>query len=127
MLHTATNTFAANHILISTVAAVRIFFFAKGHSRPVIRMNLSLPNYQEGYRHSYYGSNSKNYVNCSMSFITVIQVRNTISFADVGHTASARIAFCNMAGCGEYIKSEFPLIDDDLYLYVEGMCCYCEL
>ena len=32
-----------------------------------------------------------------------------------------------MAGCGEYIKSEFPLIDDDLYLYVEGVYSYCEL
>ena len=30
------------------------------------------------------------------------------------------IAFSNMAACGEYIKSEFPLIDDDLYEYVEG-------
>ncbi|XP_069683697.1 ATP-binding cassette sub-family F member 3 [Periplaneta americana] len=26
-----------------------------------------------------------------------------------------------MAACGEYIKSEFPLIDDDLYQYVEGI------
>ncbi|KAJ9575730.1 hypothetical protein L9F63_007376 [Diploptera punctata] len=26
-----------------------------------------------------------------------------------------------MAACGEYIKSEFPLIDDDLYEYVEGI------
>ncbi|PSN29328.1 ATP-binding cassette sub-family F member 3 [Blattella germanica] len=31
------------------------------------------------------------------------------------------IALCNMAACGEYIKSEFPLIDDDLYDYVEGI------
>lgn len=25
-----------------------------------------------------------------------------------------------MAVCGEYIKSQFPTIDDDLYQYVEG-------
>jgi len=61
------------------------------------------------------------------SFIAIIHVPSTISSIDVGHTAAAEIAFCNMAGCGEYIKSEFPLIDDDLYLYVEGTNCYCEL
>jgi len=38
----------------------------------------------------------------------------------VGHTAPVLIAFCNMAACREYVKSEFPLIDDDLYQYVEG-------
>jgi hypothetical protein len=58
--------------------------------------------------------------------MTIIKVLSTISSIDVGHTAAAQIAFCNMAGCGEYIKSEFPLIDDDLYLYVEGTNCYCE-
>jgi hypothetical protein len=50
-----------------------------------------------------------------------------ISGIDVGHPAAAKIASCNMEGCGEYIKSEFPLIDDDLYLYVKGTNCYCEL
>jgi len=61
--------------------------------------------------------------------MTIIQVPSTISAVDVGHTVAvaAQVAFCNMAGCGEYIKSEFPLIDDDLYLYVEGTNCYCEL
>ena len=59
--------------------------------------------------------------------MTIILVPSTISSADVGHTAAAQVAFCNMAGCGEYIKSEFPLIDDDLYLYVEGTNCYYEL
>lgn len=27
-----------------------------------------------------------------------------------------------MATCGEYIRNQFPTIDDDLYQYVEGMC-----
>lgn len=26
-----------------------------------------------------------------------------------------------MATCGEYIRSQFPTIDDDLYQYVEGI------
>ena len=26
-----------------------------------------------------------------------------------------------MAVCGEYIRSQFPTIDDDLYQYVEGI------
>lgn len=26
-----------------------------------------------------------------------------------------------MAGCGDFIKSQFPLIDDELMKYVEGM------
>lgn len=59
--------------------------------------------------------------------MTIIRVPSTIFSVDVGHTVAAQVAFCNMAGCGEYIKSEFPLIDDDLYLYVEGTNCYCEL
>lgn len=47
----------------------------------------------------------------------------------VGHTASilwVLCVSCNMAACSEYIKSEFPLIDDDLYQYVEGTYCYYE-
>jgi hypothetical protein len=44
----------------------------------------------------------------------------------VGHTATVLCVYCNMAACSEYIKSEFPLIDDDLYQYVEGTYCYYE-
>jgi len=69
----------------------------------------------------------KKYVDCYISFMTIIQSPSTSSAVNVGHTAAAQVAFCNMAGCGEYIKAEFPLIDDDLYLYVEGTNCYCEL